>query len=85
MALASDTLIDVSNATEVTYGAASRSSHHGRIRGTDFPFGQEIGLRYTLRGIVHYRRFTDDDRTAVLHGNASRLFSAGVSNWLNGR
>jgi predicted TIM-barrel fold metal-dependent hydrolase len=48
--------------------------------GTDFPFGQEIGLCYTLHGIIHYPRFTDDDRTAVLHGNAGRLFSTGVSN-----
>jgi predicted TIM-barrel fold metal-dependent hydrolase len=41
--------------------------------GTDFPFGQEIGVRYTLRGIAQYPSFTDDDRTAVLHRNASHL------------
>jgi predicted TIM-barrel fold metal-dependent hydrolase len=41
--------------------------------GTDFPFGQEIGVRYTLRGIAQYPGFTDDDRTAVLHRNASHL------------
>ena len=50
------------------------------LLGTDFPFGQEIGLHYTLRGIVHYPRFTHDDRTAVLHGNAGRRVSTGVSN-----
>jgi predicted TIM-barrel fold metal-dependent hydrolase len=47
------------------------------LLGTDFPFGQEIGLSYTLRGIVHYPHFSDDDRIAVLHGNAVRLLSAG--------
>lgn len=39
--------------------------------GTDFPFGQEIGLRYTLRGIGSYPGFSDDDRTGILrrHGD----------------
>ena len=44
------------------------------LLGTDFPFGQEVGLRYTLRGIEHYPGFNDDDRTAILRGNAADLF-----------
>ena len=43
------------------------------LLGTDFPFGQEIGLQDTLRGITQYPGFTDDDRTAVLRRNASHL------------
>ena len=43
------------------------------LLGTDFPFGQEIGLRYTLRGIERYSGFDDDDRVAILRGNASDL------------
>jgi len=43
------------------------------LLGTDFPFGQEIGLRYTLDGIHTYRHFTDSDRTQVLATNARAL------------
>ena len=43
------------------------------LLGTDFPFGQEIGLRYTLRGIQRYPGFTDDDRAAILEHNANAL------------
>jgi predicted TIM-barrel fold metal-dependent hydrolase len=43
------------------------------LLGTDFPFGQEIGLRYTLRGIGHYPGFSDDDRAGVLRRNADLL------------
>jgi 6-methylsalicylate decarboxylase len=45
------------------------------VLGTDFPFGQEIGLRYTLRGIDRYPAFTDDDRAAVLQRNTQALLS----------
>jgi predicted TIM-barrel fold metal-dependent hydrolase len=44
------------------------------LLGTDFPFGQEIGLRYTLGGIHDYPHFTDGDRQHVLHTNAETLF-----------
>jgi len=43
------------------------------LLGTDFPFGQEIGLRYTLDGIHSYPRFSNDIRTQVLAGNAQTL------------
>ena len=43
------------------------------LLGTDFPFGQEIGLRYTLDGIRTYPHFTDSDRTQVLATNAQTL------------
>lgn len=43
------------------------------LLGTDFPFGQEIGLRYTLDGIDAYPHFTDSDRTKVLETNARIL------------
>ena len=45
------------------------------LLGTDFPFGQEIGLRYTLDGIRNYPRFSDDDRTRVLTANAQSLLA----------
>jgi predicted TIM-barrel fold metal-dependent hydrolase len=45
------------------------------LLGTDFPFGQEIGLQYTLRGIERYPGFGVDDRAAVLAGNASVLLA----------
>ncbi|HYB34601.1 MAG TPA: amidohydrolase family protein [Mycobacterium sp.] len=41
--------------------------------GTDFPFGQEIGLQYTLDGINSYPNFTDEDRTHILATNAADL------------
>ena len=43
------------------------------LLGTDFPFGQEIGLRYTLDGIRTYPHFTDSDRAKVLESNARIL------------
>lgn len=43
------------------------------LLGTDFPFGQEIGLRYTLDGIRTYPHFTDSDRTKILETNARIL------------
>ena len=48
------------------------------LLGTDFPFGQEIGLRYTLRGIERYRGFDDDDRAAILRTNARDLLAHGT-------
>jgi predicted TIM-barrel fold metal-dependent hydrolase len=45
------------------------------VLGTDFPFGQEIGLQYTLRGIERYAGFSDDDRAAVLTDNANDLLA----------
>jgi predicted TIM-barrel fold metal-dependent hydrolase len=45
------------------------------LLGTDFPFGQEIGLQYTLRGIERYPGFSDHDRTAVLADNANELLT----------
>jgi 6-methylsalicylate decarboxylase len=45
------------------------------LLGTDFPFGQEIGLQYTLRGIDRYPGFSDDDRAAVLADNANDLLA----------
>ena len=48
------------------------------LLGTDFPFGQQIGLRYTLRGIQRYSRFDDDERAAVLRKNASDSLGLGT-------
>lgn len=45
------------------------------LLGTDFPFGQEIGLRYTLDGIRDYPRFTNEERALVLHANARALLA----------
>jgi predicted TIM-barrel fold metal-dependent hydrolase len=46
------------------------------LLGTDFPFGQEIGVRYTLRGIAHYPGFSDTDRVAILRRNARQLLTS---------
>jgi hypothetical protein len=43
--------------------------------GSDFPFGHEIGVRYTPRGIAQYPGFSDRDRMAVLDGNIDQLLS----------
>jgi hypothetical protein len=43
------------------------------LTGTDFPFGQEIGLRYTLRGLERYPHFSDEDRAAIHAANAAQL------------
>lgn len=43
------------------------------LLGTDFPFGQEIGLRYTLDGVRDYPHFTDGDPARVLTGDAESL------------
>jgi 6-methylsalicylate decarboxylase len=45
------------------------------LLGTDFPFGQEIGLQYTLRGVERYPGFSDHDRAAVLADNANELLT----------
>jgi predicted TIM-barrel fold metal-dependent hydrolase len=45
------------------------------LLGTDFPFGQEIGLRYTLDGIRDYPRFSDDDRIHVLTTSAQAILA----------
>jgi predicted TIM-barrel fold metal-dependent hydrolase len=41
--------------------------------GTEVPFGQGIGLRYTLRGIDSYPGFSDDERAGILRRNADLL------------
>ena len=43
------------------------------LLGTDFPFGQEIGLRYTLDGLSRYPGFTESERAGILAGNAEEL------------
>jgi len=49
------------------------------LLGTDFPFGQEIGLQYTIRGIARYSGFSDEDRTAVMRRNARQLLRRAAS------
>lgn len=43
------------------------------LLGTDFPFGKEIGLRYTLRGLQDFGPYDGSDRDAIDHGNAAAL------------
>jgi predicted TIM-barrel fold metal-dependent hydrolase len=43
------------------------------LLGTDFPFGQEVGLKYTLDGIDAYPDFTAADRAHVRAANARAL------------
>jgi 6-methylsalicylate decarboxylase len=45
------------------------------LLGTDFPFGQEIGLQYTLDGINSYPNYTDEDRAHILATNAANLLA----------
>ncbi|MFJ9370695.1 amidohydrolase family protein [Nocardia sp. NPDC101769] len=63
----------LSTATPVLDALTSIVSTNHILLGTDFPFGQEIGLRYTIDGINTYPRFTADDRTRVLGTNARTL------------
>jgi predicted TIM-barrel fold metal-dependent hydrolase len=43
--------------------------------GTDFPLGQEIGLQYTMNGILAYPGWSDEDRSNILQTNAVRLLA----------
>jgi predicted TIM-barrel fold metal-dependent hydrolase len=44
------------------------------LLGTDYPFAQEIGVRYSLDGIAAYAGFSEQDRKDVESNNASKLF-----------
>ena len=44
------------------------------LLGTDFPMGQEIGVRVTLTGLDHFDQFTEEERAGVRSENAARLF-----------
>jgi predicted TIM-barrel fold metal-dependent hydrolase len=63
----------LSTSSHVLDGLAAMVPTSHILLGTDFPFGQEIGLQYTLRGIERYEAFSEEDRTAVLGRNASEL------------
>lgn len=66
-----DTALSTAPATLDALTALVPISHI--LLGTDFPVGQEIGLRYTLRGIERYHGFSAEDRAAVLGENAEKL------------
>jgi 6-methylsalicylate decarboxylase len=44
------------------------------LLGTDYPFAQETGVRYSLDGIAAYAGFSEQDRKDVESNNASKLF-----------
>jgi hypothetical protein len=43
------------------------------LLGTDFPFGQEIGVQYTFDGLNRYNHFTEGELAGILAGNAEKL------------
>jgi predicted TIM-barrel fold metal-dependent hydrolase len=43
------------------------------LLGTDFPFGQEIGVQYTSDGLNRYNHFTEGELAGILAGNAEKL------------
>src|SRR5215208_229540 len=44
------------------------------LLGTDYPFAQEIGVRYALNGLAAYERFGDEERATIEAGTALTLF-----------
>jgi len=44
------------------------------LLGTDFPFGQEIGVRYSLDGLATYEGFGEEERAMIESGTALTLF-----------
>jgi hypothetical protein len=42
--------------------------------GTDYPFAQEIGVRYSLDGLAAYEAFGEEERDMIESGTALALF-----------
>lgn len=69
-----DTALSSAESTLDALTAITATDHI--LLGTDFPFGQEIGLRYTLDGIRDYPRFAAEQHKLVLESNANSLLPA---------
>src|SRR5215212_9143908 len=44
------------------------------LLGTDYPFAQEIGVRYALNGLAAYEGFDEEERATIESGTALTLF-----------
>jgi 6-methylsalicylate decarboxylase len=44
------------------------------LLGTDYPFAQEIGVRYSLDGLAAYEGFDEEEREMIDSGTALTLF-----------
>jgi predicted TIM-barrel fold metal-dependent hydrolase len=44
------------------------------LLGTDYPFAQEVGARYVLKGLASYEGFSESDRQEIEAENALKLF-----------
>jgi hypothetical protein len=58
-------------------GALQRLVPASRILlGTDYPFAQEVGVRYSLDGLAAYEGFGEEERATIESGTALTLFPA---------
>src|SRR5215217_5427300 len=46
------------------------------LLGTDYPFAQEVGVRYSLDGLAAYEGFGEEERATIESGTALKLFPA---------
>ena len=65
------------SANPTVLGALQRLVPASRILlGTDYPFAQEVGVRYSLDGLTAYEGFGEEERTTIESGTARTLFPA---------
>src|SRR5918993_525496 len=65
------------SANPTVLGALQRLVPASRILlGTDFPFAQEVGVRYSLDGLAAYEGFGEEERATIESGTALTLFPA---------
>jgi predicted TIM-barrel fold metal-dependent hydrolase len=63
------------SANPTVLGALQRLVPASRVLlGTDFPFAQEIGVRYSLDGLAAYEGFGEEERAMIDSGTALTLF-----------
>jgi 6-methylsalicylate decarboxylase len=65
------------SANPTVLGALQRLVPASRILlGTDYPFAQEVGVRYSLDGLAAYEGFGEEERATIESGTALTLFPA---------
>jgi 6-methylsalicylate decarboxylase len=63
------------SANPTVLGALQRLVPASRVLlGTDFPFAQELGVRYSLDGLAAYEGFGEEERAIIESGTALTLF-----------
>jgi 6-methylsalicylate decarboxylase len=65
------------SANPTVLGALQRLVPASRVLlGTDYPFAQEVGVRYSLDGLAAYEGFGEEERATIESGTALTLFPA---------